>query len=138
MRATAMSRIVAVTAMLALAGACSDDPTGPPVDPPPEAPGTLSLAPENATLLLGRVLVLRVRLIDEFGNISQGTGIRWMSSDPAVATVSAAGVVRGIAAGEVRITAMAGTKSRVSTIQVVIPAAPKPELRPNLEPWRLH
>lgn len=138
MRATAMSRIVAVAAMLALAGACSDDPTAPLLPQPPEAPGTLSLAPENATLLLGRILVLRVRLIDEYGNISQGTAIRWMSSDPTVATVSAAGVVRGIAAGQVQITAMAGTKSRVATIQVVPPAAPNPELRPNVEPWRRH
>lgn len=136
MRAITMSRIVAAVAILALAGACSD-PTGSSSDPTSDAPGTLSLVPGNATIQPGYVLVLRVRMIDRFG-ISQGAAIRWMSSNPAVATVSAAGAVTGLAEGQVQITASVGRESRVSTVRV-LPAAPKPELRPvrpNLEPWR--
>lgn len=136
MRAITMSRIVAAVAILALAGACNDPTSN--SDPAPDDPSTLSLVPGNATIQPGQVLILRVRMIDRFG-ISQGAAVRWMSSNPAVATVSAAGAVSALAEGQVQITASVGRESRVSTVRVLPAAAPKPELRPirpNLEPWR--
>lgn len=136
-----LSRAVAAIAALALAGGCSNDPTGP-SGPPTLGVGSMAVLPQSATIEPGQVLSLRVSLIDEFGHQVEGAAIRWMSSNPSVASVTAGGQVRGLDVGQATITAevftMTGVKSQASTIQVLRPA-PRPEIgprRPNMEPWK--
>jgi hypothetical protein len=145
MRVITMSRAVAAIAVLALTGGCSDDPTGPPLPPLPDPSfGSMAVLPQSATIEPGQVLALRVSLIDEFGHQVEGAPIKWMSSNPSVASVTAGGQVRGLSVGHTVITAeaitMTGMKSQSSTIQVLRPV-PRPEIdlkRPNIEPWKLH
>jgi hypothetical protein len=139
MRAMTMSRSVAAVAMLALAAACANDPTG--ISDPNTSTnaGAMSLAPATSTLQPGQSLALRVSQVDAFGRIDRTPVIKWMSSNPAVATVSGAGLVRAIKEGDVKITAEGAGQSRSSTSQVLRPT-PIQEvrtLRPNMEPWDL-
>ena len=137
MRTTTMSRTVALVAVLAFAGACADDPTGIPDPSTPANSGAMSLTPTTSAIQPGQQLVLRVGLVDDFGHAVREPVIKWMSSNPAVATVSGAGVVRGVAQGGATITADIGGKTRSATVQV-LHLAPQPEigpLRPNMEPW---
>jgi uncharacterized protein YjdB len=138
MRTTTMSRTFALVAVLAFAGACANDPTGISDPSIPTNPGAMSLTPATSTIQPGQLLVLRVGLVDDFGHIVREPVIKWMSSNPAVATVSGGGVVRAVAEGGATITADIGGKTRVATVNVLRLAA-QPEirpLRPNLEPWR--
>jgi hypothetical protein len=141
MRVISLSHAVAALAALAFAGGCSDDPTGSSPPPPDLGVGSISVLPQSATIQPGQVLVLRVRLIDEFGHQVEGAAIRWMSSDPSVASITARGEVRGLSEGRTVVTALAttmtGVKSQTSSILVLRPV-PRPELkpkRPNIEPW---
>ena len=73
---------------LAAEASCGDAPEG----PLPKGP-YFALSPLSASLLVGDSLAFSVT--------GRGSGrYRWTSSDPAVATVSAAGVVRGITPGQ--------------------------------------
>jgi hypothetical protein len=143
MRVITLSRAVAAIAALALTGGCSDDPAGPSKEPALGV-GSMAVLPQGATIEPGQVLALRVSLIDEFGHQVEGAPIKWMSSNPSVASVTAGGQVRGLSVGYTTITAeaitMTGIKSQASTIQVLRPV-PRPEIdlkRPNIEPWKLH
>src|SRR5688500_10257610 len=108
MRAIPVSRTVAAFVALALAGACSEDPISP-TDPPElsSAAGTMSVAPQNATILSGSVLQIRAQVVDGMGYVDRGVAFKWMTSNPAVATVSAAGAVTGLAEGHAVITIIA-------------------------------
>jgi lactocepin len=57
----------------------------------------IMLTPPSASLPVGDSTVFYVTTVPK-------TGVRWTSSDPAVATVSATGVVRAITVGETTIT----------------------------------
>jgi hypothetical protein len=55
---------------------------------------------------------------DQAGNVIPNPPVTWSSSETARATVSQSGVVRGVAPGEVRITARIGTLSDESLVTV--------------------
>jgi uncharacterized protein YjdB len=133
MRGIAVSRTVAALAALALAGACSSDGITSPAPDFITAPGSLSLVPRTATIEPGEVVLLQARLADQVVRISEGTAFFWRTSNPAVATVSAAGEVRGMGEGHAVISVSAGGKSSVSTIHVlsqVTKEKPKVALEP--------
>jgi hypothetical protein len=58
---------------------------------------------------------------------SATTTFAWSSSNNAVATVSAAGLVTGVASGSATITASGGGKSASATVSVALPAPPTSE-----------
>jgi uncharacterized protein YjdB len=121
MRGIAVSRTVAALAALALTGACSDGSDGI-TSPAPDfstAPGTLSLVPRTATIEPGEVMFLQARLAEQVVRISEGTAFFWKTSNPAVATISVTGEVRGMGEGHAVISVSAGGKSALSTIHVV-------------------
>src|SRR5439155_20800656 len=57
---------------------------------------------------------------DSAGNPLSGRVVTWASSAPGVATVSASGLVTGVAAGSATITATSETKSGAAAITVTI------------------
>jgi Bacterial Ig-like domain (group 2) len=137
MRAISMSRTAAMFLVLALAGACSDDPTGPSLDPGVGrgSPASMTLVPLGATIAPGESIRLDARLLDQAGRAMSGVEISWRSSDNAVAVVSAAGEVFGHRPGRALITASARGKSQTSTIQVQFQGPkPPPEPDPNQSP----
>jgi len=91
----------------------------------------LGLTPaKTQTLKRGDNLGLRVSALDKKGQKVGGVPVKWKSSDPRVATVSADGVVHAAKKGSAKITASASGKS--ATVQVTVTdTAAKPKAKPK-------
>jgi hypothetical protein len=82
------------------------------------APARIALLPTSATILVGGTVPLAASVYDAQDRLtSQGTVV-WSSSNTAVATVSTAGVVVGVAAGTAQVTAAIGTIRATATVTV--------------------
>ncbi|MEO9035658.1 MAG: Ig-like domain-containing protein, partial [Gemmatimonadaceae bacterium] len=82
------------------------------------------LAPSSASILVGGTTALVPTIKDASANVLTGRVITWSSSATGVATVSSTGVVTGVAAGSVTITATSEGQSGTATITVtVVPVA---------------
>jgi hypothetical protein len=90
------------------------------VAPVPAA--AVALTPGALTLSPGQTQAVAALLRDATGGTLSGRTITWSSSAPAVATVSAQGVVTGVAAGTAFIAARSDA-ARDSVAVVVVPAA---------------
>jgi PKD repeat protein len=113
-------RALLATVLLAFAAACADAPT----DSGPESPDTaangiagVTLTPDAAAVAVGAQVELTARAYKRNGSTVDATFV-WTSSDPSVATVSASGIVTGVAAGTVTVNATSGRASGGSTITV--------------------
>ena len=97
-------------------GACGgggNDLTGP-------APvASVTLSPASAELQVGSTVQLSTVLTDAAGATLTDRVVSWSSSKPTVASVSEAGLVTGVAAGEAGITATSEGKSATATITVL-------------------
>lgn len=83
---------------------------------------TVSLAPATASLPVGGTTSLTITVRDASNAVLTGRSVTWTSSNPAVATVSASGVVSGISAGgPVEITATSEGKSGTAQVTVTSP-----------------
>lgn len=84
---------------------------------------TVSVSAPSSSVVVGGTLQLSVTLRDATNNVLTGRAVAWSSSNPAVAAVSATGLVSGVAAGgPVSITAT--SEGRTGTFQVTVVAAP--------------
>ena len=91
----------------------------------------LGLTPSKTqTLKRGDNLGLKVAALDKKGQKVGGVPVKWKSSDPRIATVSADGVVRAAKKGSATITASASGKS--ATVKVTVTDTPaKPKAKPK-------
>src|SRR5207247_2439219 len=90
----------------------------------PAAVASVTLSPAAASVQGGATVQLGDVTKDSAGNLLTGRTVSWMISNAAVATVSASGLVTGVAAGSATITATSEGKSGTSTITVTnIPVA---------------
>ena len=91
----------------------------------------LGLTPaKTQTLKRGDNLGLKVAALDKKGQKVGGVPVKWKSSDPRVATVSADGVVHAAKKGSAKVTASASGKS--ATVQVTVTdTAPKAKAKPK-------
>ena len=77
-----------------------------------QSAGSIAVEPEMATLMsLGETVQLEATVLDGNGQPVAGAVVRWQSSDEAVATVSAQGLVTAVANGVARVTATSGSAS---------------------------
>lgn len=118
-----LRKTMAATVFALGLAACGDDVT---VTPPPETPETpnitsFSVGPATVTLQVGQTAQASYNLQTKPG--VNGT-VAWVSSAPAVATVSAAGVITAVAPGNASITgtATAGGQTAAGTIGVTVGA----------------
>ena len=81
------------------------------------------LSPASATVAAGSTEQLTATPLDANGNPLTGRTITWTSGAPGVASVSASGLVTGVAAGSATITATSEGKSGTSAITVPVPVA---------------
>jgi len=88
------------------------------VTPVPVA--SVTVAPTSATVLFGQTDQLTATTKDANGNELTGRTVTWASGDPAVATVSATGLVTGIAAGQATITATSEGRGGTAAITVAV------------------
>jgi WD40 repeat protein len=108
--------------LLALAIACSGGgPTSP--DPDPPAVATVTIAPASVPVSVGSTQQLTVTLRDPAGNVLVGRSVTWTSSDDVMATVDAMGLVRGLAPGQVTITATSEGRTGTAVVTVATPPA---------------
>ena len=84
-----------------------------------QAVASVEVRPAAETIGLGRTLQLTAVGFDESGNTVERADFSWESSDSAIATVDASGLVTGVAAGVVTITTSAGSGAGTAEITVV-------------------
>jgi len=101
-------------ALLVFAIACTD--AEPPTIPEPVA--AVTVTPDRRDLRVGEEARFTARLSDRAGRELQGRVVRWTSSAPAVATVSAEGVASARSLGTATITATSEGKSSTSEVRV--------------------
>ena len=83
---------------------------------------SVTVSPNPASVLAGATVQLTATTKDSGGNVLTGRAITWSSSAPGVATVSATGLVTGVAAGSATITASSEGKNGTSAVTVTVPA----------------
>lgn len=98
-------------------------------------PATIGIFPDTATLLPGATKLLTAVVRDAGSNLLGGAAVAWASSDGAIATVSADGLVEAVSPGVAWIYAMTGQIAASARI-TVLPPAPSPSPRPSGEPAR--
>jgi uncharacterized protein YjdB len=96
------------------------------------AVASVSMSQSSATLETGATVQLVATPKDASGQPLTGRTIVWASTSPAVATVTSAGLVKGVAAGSSAITAT--VEGKVGTTQVTVNALPSPEPSPEPAP----
>lgn len=84
----------------------------------------VTVAPSSSSMLVGAAVQLAATDHDQGGNVLSGQTNTWQSSNAAVATVSATGLVTAVAAGTATITATDGAVSGSATVNVSAPATP--------------
>ncbi len=85
---------------------------------------SVAVAPTSAALVAGGSQQLSASSFDQVGNLLSGATITWGSNAPAVATVSASGLVTGVGAGSALISATStiGAVSVVTTVPISVSA----------------
>lgn len=102
--------------LFALVAACSSD--NDPTVTNPERVAAVTVAPNASSLVIGATQRLTAILHDAAGNVLDGRAITWASSDNAVVTVDAAGLIRAVAQGQATITATSEGKSGTAAVAV--------------------
>jgi hypothetical protein len=98
----------------------------------PTAVATVTIAPAVATIAPTETVQLTASAKDAAGNTLADRGVAWSTTDAAVATVSQAGLVSGVAEGSARITATSEDKAGEAEITVRTPVA-SVEVTPSAE-----
>ena len=114
---------IAALAVLLWAAACGDGATEPPPpSPPPDPPRptTVTVSPATSqSTALGETIQLTASVLDQNGQAMAGAAVTWMSSEAAVATVNASGLVTAAGNGTATITASAGAASGTAAVRVM-------------------
>jgi Tol biopolymer transport system component/uncharacterized protein YjdB len=110
----ALSPLATIALLVAIA--CSD--SGDTGTTPPAPVASVTISPATQSLVVGSTAVLTAALADASGRPLTGRPIAWASSKPAVATVSASGVVTAVAEGVAQIDATSEGKYGTSVIVV--------------------
>ena len=88
-----------------------------------QSAGSIVIAPLEATLMsIGTTVQLEATVLDDNGQVVAGAVVTWQSSDDAVATVSAQGLVTAVSDGSVVITARTDSVSATAKVKVMIPS----------------
>ena len=83
------------------------------------------VSPGTASLIVNQTLALTARPVDSAGTVVANHPVSWATSDPSIATVTPAGVVTGVSAGDASVRATAdGNTSTVSVTVSPVPEVP--------------
>ena len=95
-----VKRSILLAALVALA-ACKDSP----VEPGQTTPSVVAITSPQTVLVVGGSVTLTATVYDQDGKKINNAAVEWRSLTPNVATVSASGVVTGVATGQATIEA---------------------------------
>ena len=90
--------------------------------PPPAPVATVSVSPTSPSIQTGATVQLSAVTRDASNNVLTGRVVTWSSSNTAIGTVSASGLVTAVAAGSATITATSEGKTGSSSLTVTTPA----------------
>ena len=111
----ALATAVALGAALSVSS-CGDST---PPEPPVSVPTTVTVDPDAATLeAIEATVQLTATVQDQFGWAMQGAQVTWSTSDDAVATVDAGGLVTAVGNGAVTVAATSGSASGTAAVTV--------------------
>jgi uncharacterized protein YjdB len=82
---------------------------------------SVTVTPSTRSLTVGQTFTFSATARDAGGNVIAGAPITWSSTDAAIATVSASGVVSAVGAGSTSIVATSGAASGTAAITVTYP-----------------
>src|SRR3989454_809397 len=85
---------------------------------------SVTVSPPSASIATGATVQLAATTRDAGGNVLTGRVISWGSSNTTVATVSGSGLVTGVSAGAVTITATSEGKNGTAAVTVAAPPPP--------------
>lgn len=92
---------------------------------PDVTPATVTITPVGSTSILsGATLQLTASVFNAGGDPLNGDVVDWVSADPAIATITPAGVVTGVHTGQTAVTAMLGALQSDPVTVTVSPGAP--------------
>jgi hypothetical protein len=111
------------------AGTLTANQPPPPPPPPPGPPAAVVVSPDSATTMVSQTVQLTATVVDSTGTPTAGPAVTWAASDTTVATVSASGLVTGVAVGGVTITATSGSLTGVAAVTVT-PEGTETKARP--------
>src|SRR2546427_3550465 len=80
---------------------------------------SVTVSPPSASIATGATVQLTATTKDAGGNVLTGRAISWGGSNTTVASVSASGLITGVTAGAVTITATSEGQSGTATVTVV-------------------
>ena len=107
----------------ALLSACGGGDSQTKVQPRPVTVSTVRVTPSTGTVDVGSTLQLAASALDAAGAALAGRTFTWTSLTPAVATVSAAGLLTGVTTGSVTVSAAADGVSGSATVAVTVPVS---------------
>ena len=120
------ARVLGVAALVTVAG-CSGGGDGGGGTAPEPVFTSLTIAPTNPTVAPGATTTLSATAKDQSNNTMSGLQVSYTSGNTAIATVTDAGVVTGVAVGSAQITATgiigSVTKTQAVTVTVAVPGA---------------
>ena len=97
------------------------------------APTTMAVTPDTVVLTaLGQTAQFTAEVRDQNGQVMTGATVTWASSAPAVATVSAAGLVTAVGNGTAAVTAAAGSASGTA-VAIVMQSAGSVVVSPSAD-----
>ena len=116
----AITTVVAALVTATLLATCGEDG----IKPEPTKPKTVTISPASVSLQsLDDTVQLTATVKNQHGQTMSDVATTWTSSDPATATVDAAGLVTAVANGTADVTATAGSVSGVAKMTVAqVPA----------------
>jgi uncharacterized protein YjdB len=92
---------------------------------------SVTVTPASAGVAIGGTVQLAAAARDAAGNVLNGRNITWTSDAPTVATVSATGLVRGVAVGNATITATSEGQSGTAAVSVTLPPVASVTVSPS-------
>ena len=110
--------VTAVAEGVATITASAGEASGSAVVPVMQPVASVEVSPSAQTIGLGSTLQLTAEAFDESGEAVAGVEFSWESSDAAIATVDAGGLVAGVAVGTATITASAGSGQGTAKVTV--------------------
>jgi uncharacterized protein YjdB len=101
---------------------------------PPAPVATVSVSLSSSSIVAGQTGTGTATLRDANGNSLSGRVVAWLSSNTSVATVSAAGAISAVAAGNTTISATSESKSGSAPLTVTAPPPPAPVASVSVTP----
>ncbi|MBI3810808.1 MAG: Ig-like domain-containing protein [Nitrospirae bacterium] len=132
MKRTAIGWIGTLVFLMAVA-ACKNNPditvnnptaTGPGGPGTSAAVATITVVPSApAPVIIGNTIQFTATALDATGTPVTGVSFTWVSSSPAVASISSTGLVTGLTAGTTDITATSGTITNIPAVTLTVTCA---------------